>query len=244
MTARRSIWIGLACFGVFFVAFAPASLVSALLTHEIPGASVVDSRGTVWFGSARVNHAAGALGRVHWRFRPAGLLSLRVGYDVRLEAGSDRIDARVHAGRRSLELEAAGALDAAHLEAVLAPYGIYLPGAFTIDALRLVQQRGTRLPDVRGELRWSGGDVRYRLSETDHRAPLPPLITFIDSSAGQPEVSVYAVDDETPLILARIAQDGWVTIGITKRFTQLTGQPWHGEQPEHAVVVEVQEKLF
>jgi hypothetical protein len=86
--------------------------------------------------------------------------------------------------------------------------------------------------------------VRFRLNDVEQQAQLPALVGFVDSSAGHPEISVYATNDETPLILARIAQDGWVTIGITKRFTELTGQPWHGDQPDHAVVVEVQEKLF
>jgi hypothetical protein len=70
------------------------------------------------------------------------------------------------------------------------------------------------------------------------------LVGFLDSSSGQPEMSVYQSNDETPLMLARISRDGLATIGITKQFTKLLGEPWPGNEPDHAVVLEVGEKLF
>jgi hypothetical protein len=57
-------------------------------------------------------------------------------------------------------------------------------------------------------------------------------------------MTVYAVDDPTPLLLAHVQPDGLASIGITKQFTKLIGQPWVGGEEDHAVVLEVSEKLF
>jgi glycine cleavage system H lipoate-binding protein len=45
-------------------------------------------------------------------------------------------------------------------------------------------------------------------------------------------------------MLAKVAQDGMATVGITKQFTKMLGEPWPGGEPDHAVVLEVGEKLF
>jgi general secretion pathway protein N len=244
MSVRRYVAMGLLTFAVFFVAFAPASLFASLVARQLPGTSFTEARGTVWSGSARMAYHTEVLGHITWRLRPAALLTLRLAYDAWLDDGTERIDARIVAGTSRLTVDAAGTLAAVRLDALLAQYDIIVPGTFRIESVRMVRERGAALPDVRGELHWTGGEVRYRLGDANNNARLPAMVGFIDSSAGQPEVSVYAVEDETPLILARLAADGWITIGITKRFTHMTGQPWHGDQPEHAVVVEVQEKLF
>jgi hypothetical protein len=127
---------------------------------------------------------------------------------------------------------------------VFSRYDIRIPGSIAVEHLDLTAAYGARLPDVRGELKWSGGDVSYRLSGRDHRVALPPLVGFIDSSSSQPEISVYQVDDKMPLMLGKVAQDGMATVGITKQFTKMLGEPWPGGEPDHAVVLEVGEKLF
>ena len=104
---------------------------------------------------------------------------------------------------------------------MLPRYDIRIPGSIAVEHLDLTAAYGARLPNVRGELKWSGGDVSYRLSGRDHRVALPPLVGFIDSSSSQPEISVYQVDDKMPLMLgARLLRMGMATVGITKQFTK------------------------
>jgi hypothetical protein len=100
------------------------------------------------------------------------------------------------------------------------------------------------LPNLKGELSWTGATVSYRLGQITNHVVLPALTGFVYSSTGQPEMTAYEAAHDTPLLLSRVAADGWVTIGITKRFTQLLGQPWTGSDADHAVVLEVQEQLF
>jgi len=127
---------------------------------------------------------------------------------------------------------------------VLARYDLVVPGRLDVIELDLTGGWGAPLPNASGEVRWSGGDVAYVLGGRSHRTRLPALAGFIDSSSGYPQMTTYAVDDSTPLLLAHVMPDGMASIGITRRFTRLVGQPWAGNEPDHAIVLEVAEKVF
>ncbi len=235
--------IGAATFILCLVVFAPASLVRLLL-HDAGPLTLTSPAGTLWRGSGDLGLAGTQLGRLSWSFAPSTLLRAQLGFDLDLNGARAVLHGRAAAALRAVHANLAGTLDTALLAGVLQRYDLHIPGSLTIEQLDITAPFAAKVPNVRGDLTWSGGDVAYRLSGHDHRVALPKLVGFIDSSAGQPEMTVYQVDDKTPLLLARIAQDGMATIGITKQFTILLGEPWPGGEPDHAVVLEVGEKLF
>jgi Type II secretion system (T2SS), protein N len=240
---RRLTLIGIATFIVCLAVFAPASLVRFAL-RDAQQVTLAGPTGTLWRGSGELGIAGTQLGRITWSFAPMALLSGDVGFDVSVAGQHIELGGRTTASLRHGHASLDGTLDTALLNDVFSRYDIRIPGTIAIEHLDLSATYGERLPDVRGELKWSGGDVSYRLSGRDHRVTLPQLIGFIDSSSGQPEISVYQVDDKMPLMLAKVAQDGMATVGITKEFTKMLGEPWPGGEPDHAVVLEVGEKLF
>lgn len=235
--------IGVATFIVCIAVFAPASLVRYLIKDGGPVA-LVGPTGTIWRGSGDLAIAGTPIGRVNWSFAPSMLLTGDLGFDVEVRGDKVDLTGRAGASAKSGHAEFKGQFDTALLSQTLARYDIHLPGTVTVDHVDLSAAYGARLPQIRGELKWSGGDVGYRLSGRDHAVALPPLVGFIDSSSGQPEISVYQVDDKMPLMLAKISQDGLASVGITKQFTKMLGEPWPGGEPDHAVVLEVGEKLF
>jgi hypothetical protein len=241
--SRRLVLIGIATFIVCLGAFAPASLVRLAL-RDVPQITLAGPTGTVWSGSGDLGVAGTPLGRIVWSFAPTSLLSGDVGFDVNVTGDHVDLGGRTGASLRSSHAALKGRLDSAIFNELFGRYDIRIPGTIAVEHLDLTAAYGDRLPDARGELKWTGGEVSYRLSGRDYRAKLPPLIGFVDSSSGQPEISVYQVDDKMPLMLAKIAQDGMATVGITKEFTKILGQPWPGGEPDHAVVLEVGEKLF
>jgi general secretion pathway protein N len=235
--------IGVATFIVCIGVFAPASLVRYLLKDGGPVA-LVGPAGTIWRGAGDLAVGGTPIGRVNWSFAPAMLLTGDLGFDVEVRGAKVDLAGRASASAKSAHAEFKGEFDTGLLAETLAHYDIRLPGTVAVEHVDLTAPYGARLPQVRGELQWSGGEVGYRLSGRDHRVALPPLVGFIDSSSGQPEISVYQVDDKMPLMLAKISQDGLATVGITKQFTKMLGEPWPGGEPDHAVVLEVGEKLF
>jgi len=223
--------------------FAPASIVESAV-ERIPGVSMSNVAGSLWSGSGAVHVGGQLLGTLTYRFKPIQLFVLRAAYDLHLTSPTLDVTALASAGVSRGVLETTGHVDADGLRTFLERYDISIGGRFDTDRIRVEHAWDAPVPAVNGELRWSGAPVSYRLSGVTHRLTLPPLIGFIDSSAGAPEMTVYEPNRDTPLMLARIAADGWATIGITKRFTQLLGKPWAGSDADHAVVLEVQEQLF
>jgi hypothetical protein len=239
----RLILFGVLTFLICAVAFAPASLVR----YVIPRSSVITvavPTGTLWRGAGELGVAGIPVGTVEWTFAPGALLGATLGYDIDLKGDHVALDGRVSAGVSSARGDFTGTFDTALLGDTLARYDLRIPGTIAVQHLEISGAYGARLPQTRGELRWSGGAVDYALSGREHHVTLPPLVGFLDSSSGQPEISVYQVDDKMPLLLGRITQDGLATIGITKGFTKMLDEPWPGSEPDHAVVLEVGEKLF
>jgi Type II secretion system (T2SS), protein N len=239
----RLILVGIATFAICLVAFAPASL-GRLLLSDIDPLALASPTGTLWRGAGELGFAGTPLGRLHWSFAPTLLLRGEAGFDVSLQGANAELTGQAGSTLTAAHAQLAGSVDSALFGGLLARYDIALPGSLTLQDIELTLPHGARLPNIRGEAHWSGGTVDYRLSGRTHRVALPALVGFLDSSSGQPEMSVYQSDDQTPLLLARITTDGMATIGITKQFTKLLGQPWPGNEPDQAVVLEVGEKLF
>ena len=91
---------------------------------------------------------------------------------------------------------------------------------------------------------WDGGTVRYRMANQRHQRELPALLGKLQTTEGIPSITIRYEMEDTPLLQARLDNDGWVHVGITKRFTQLVGQPWRGNESDAAIVMEVSEKLL
>ncbi len=235
--------IGVATFIVCVCAFAPASLIRYALPAASP-ITLAGPTGSVWRGSGDLAVAGARLGRIDWSYAPSALLSGSVGFDLRVHGDHIDVSGRATAAARSAHANLSGNVDTALLADTLSRYDLDIPGSITIEDLNLTEMYGAPLPQVRGQLKWTGGEVAYRLSGRDHRVKLPSLVGFIDSASGQPEISVYQVNDKMPLMLAKVSANGLATVGITKQFTKMLGEPWPGGEPDHAVVLEVGEKLF
>ena len=239
----KYLWVGLATFALFAIVFAPASIVTGQL-QRLPGATATGTSGTLWSGSTNVIISGARVGTVEWRLAPTEALRGRVGFDVELTESTHFIEGRLSSSVSAVEGNFAGRVSALAIDDLLRRYDIVLPGEFVIDDLKAHLTHGARLPMLNGEVHWSGGAVRWRMSGRNFAKSLPPLVAFVDSTTGTPKMTVYQPDDNTPLLLLSAETTGWVTIGVTKRFTELVDQPWAGNEPGHGVVLEVQEKLF
>jgi hypothetical protein len=235
--------IGIATFAVCAIVLAPASLVGMLVRDARP-LTLGTLTGTLWHGSGDVGLDGTPLGRVNWSFAPALLLRGQFGFDIDLHGDQLDLAGRAGASPTGATAHLHGTLGAALLKEPLARYAIELPGTFTLDDVEATHRYGSRLPMLRGDLKWTGGMVNYQLSGRAQRLELPPLAGLLDSASGQPTLTVTKIDDPVPLLIGHLAEDGVASIGITKQFTKMLGEPWPGSEPDHAVVLEVGEKLF
>ena len=124
-------------------------------------------------------------------------------------------------------------------------YDIEISGDFDIEPTNVQVDSNGNLNDLDGKLNWQGGLVRYILSGLLNEVVLPPLTaTFRTSSAGIPEAYITEQGSDATLIQAALDENGFVKVGMTKRFTTLLRNPWPGNDPPEKIILEVEEKLF
>jgi hypothetical protein len=236
---RKAVAIGIGLFLVFLIVRAPASLVGGLVGDAAP-VKLLETSGTIWSGDADLLVEGRLIGRLIWSFRPVSLLTAKIGYDLELAGEGVNLIGRATAGTSTTDASVTGGVGAGFVNTWLAPYDIELAGDFRLadTALNLT---GRQLEAVGGSLTWTGGRVVYVLSGKVFRATLPPMHAELGPG---PSAVVFADGDPTPLLHAELKPDGFAKIGVTKYLTKLTGNPWPGGDPDHAIVLEVEEQVF
>ncbi len=237
----KAIVLGVLIFLVVIVARAPASLITTALPTQAP-AQLVNLDGTLWQGAGDLLVEGVAIGRLDWQIQPVTFLQGRVGYDLGLSGSELSLEGEASTGFTGSEAALNGSVGAAFVNRWLAPYYINLAGTFTIDHLTTTLSGTGPLPEqLDGRLSWDGGPVSYRLSGKMHSSALPPMRAELGPGA---EAVAFAEGEATPLLTAELKADGFAKIGVTKYLTRLLGQPWPGGDPDHAVVLEVEEQVF
>ena len=211
--------------------------------------------GTLWNGSGALLVNRQPIGNLSWQVQPGRLLSLEAAVDWQLDGDGFAAEGTAAARNQSYDLRnLRGTVSQALLRKFLGRYDIAPSGALTVDSLDITDlQLNERMNwpaqvTAAGTLKWTGGPVRYRLAGQTYDIDLPPMLGTISSSEsgphpGWPELLVTDANEGDLLITGRLTPTGSAAIGITRGFTRLAGQPWPGSEPDHAVVLEVEEQL-
>ena len=236
---------GLVVFVIAAIAAAPAGIVDRLVSQS-GTAELTHSRGSLWRGQADLLVENNHLGQVNWDFNVGSLFKLQPTYDWTLTQSNWTLAGLAGTGLREAELKVSGDVDARAVNQWLAPYDIITSGTFSILSTEVLLPHNATVPRAfTGQINWTGGLVRYTLSGLRGEATLPPLVAYLDlNDDNEPQATVFAQNDQTPLLIASLSRDGFAKVGISKRFTQLLNNTWPGSDPDHHIVVQVEEKLF
>jgi len=235
----RTIAVGVALFLAFLVARAPAGLIRLVVPDESP-VDLFELDGTLWHGSGDLTVDGQRVGRLGWSFRPVTLLSAKAGYDLALTGDQLDLNGRVKTGPGGTTTTLAGQVSAPFVNVWLAPYYIELTGTFVLEDVQ-ADASGLRLDDLSGTIDWDGGPITYRLSGKLYRSALPALYASLGPGS---TATVFARGEATPLLHAALLENGFARFGVTKYLTKMLGNPWPGGDPDHAVVLEVEEQVF
>lgn len=236
---RAGILAGLVLFIAFAIYQAPAGMLRPLLDDNAPVA-LTDLQGTLWRGRARLIGAGSEIGELHWNLRPTTLFRGVIGYELQLSGSDLAVKGLFETGFTESRLELTGDLGAAEINRRLADYDIALDGRFSLDRATLIFA-GRRPTGADGTVHWAGGGIRYVLSGRASSSMLPALTAYLGPG---PEAVVFPADGQTPLLTANLLESGFAKVGVTKYLTKMLGSPWPGGDPDHAVVLEVEEQLF
>ncbi len=238
---KRALGLGFVLFIGFVVAFAPAGLLRRA-TDNLPGLDLTQPSGTIWHGAGQIIVDGRLIGTVRWAFQPLSILRLAPAYNLELEGEGLDLIGTIEATTDGTHLEVAGRAEANLFNQYFSTYDLVLSGALSISTLTATLAGG-KITHMDGEARWSGGPVRYVLSGRLAATELPPLVAFIKTNQ-MPTADIFAEGGQTPLMHVQILESGFVKIGVTKSLTKMLNNPWPGGDPDHAVVLEVEEKIF
>jgi len=235
--------LGLVFFLSFLVIFLPASSIR-LVTNAIPAIDFSTTEGSIWNGNGRLRISKLYVGLLRWAVNPVQLVFGKLAFEWVLEDQSHTFggSATIRLGGMAFSFD--GLIEAETINRVLAAYNMNLNGTLHLRSVKATINKSEGQIRIQGDMRWDGGTVQYRMSNQRFQTELPALLGELQMVEGVPSMTVRSETDNTPLIRARLDNDGWVHIGITKRFTRLIGQPWQGNEPDPAIVMEVSEKLL
>lgn len=222
---------------------APAALLAMALGDEGP-IRLTQVRGSIWDGAAALEHEGQSLGSLSWQFDAGGLAGGEANVEWRLAGTGHTLSGGTRLGLDGLHSSASGTVSGATMRRILAPYWIETAGDVSIERIGADITYGRHLQAIAGELSWSGGEVRYRLAGEHYQIVLPPLAGMLETVEAEPTLTVFARDVDAPLLRIRLGADGWLNIGVTKKLTKMAEFPWPGNEPDHAIVIDVSERLF
>jgi len=243
LKSRQLLLLGLVFFLSFLVIFLPASSIR-LVTNAIPAIDFSTTEGSIWNGNGRLRVSKLYVGLLRWSVDPVQLVFGKLAFEWVLEDQSHTFggSATIRLGGMAFSFD--GLIEAETINRVLAAYNMNLNGTLHLRSVKATINKSEGQIQIQGDMRWDGGTVQYRMSNQRFQTELPALLGELQMVEGVPSMTVRSETDNTPLLRARLDNDGWVHIGITKRFTRLIGQPWQGNEPDPAIVMEVSEKLL
>ena len=243
LKSRQLLFLGLVFFLSFLVIFLPASSIR-FVTNAIPAIDFSTTEGSIWNGSGQLRVTKLYAGSLSWSVDPVQLVFGKLAIEWVLEDQTHTFGGAATIRLGSMAFSFDGLIEAATINRVLAPYNMNLNGALHLRSIKATINKSEGPIRIQGHMRWDGGTVQYHMSNQRFQRELPALLGELQMVEGIPSMTVRSETDDTPLIRARLDDDGWVHIGITKRFTRLIGQPWQGSEPDPAIVMEVSEKLL
>ncbi|NKB97506.1 MAG: hypothetical protein GKR90_03255 [Pseudomonadales bacterium] len=237
---KRYIAAGLAVFLISIIAFAPASLVARFIQPDAQLA-LLEPRGSVWNGTGLVVASGQQLGQINWTVDTLSLLTLAPRVHWQLEQPLLEIHLTT-VGVNRVKFSVNGTADLELLKPLLHQYDLFIPGTINMtDITGIFTVEDETVDELDGTLNWSGGLVRYVLSGQFSESNLPELKAEL-SAPVKAEVTTHT--SPTHLLEAELTNNGFVKIGITKMLTKMLNRPWPGSDPDHAVVLVVEEQLF
>ncbi|MED5554736.1 MAG: type II secretion system protein N [Pseudomonadota bacterium] len=243
LKSRQLLFLGLVFFLSFLVIFLPASSIR-FVTNAIPAIDFSTTEGSIWNGSGRLRVTKLYAGSLSWSVDPVQLVFGKLAIEWVLEDQTHTFGGAATIRLGSMAFSFDGLIEAATINRVLAPYNMNLNGALHLRSIKATINKSEGPIQIQGHMRWDGGTVQYHMSNQRFQRELPALLGELQMVEGIPSMTVRSETDDTPLIRAKLDDDGWVHIGITKRFTRLIGQTWQGSEPDPAIVMEVSEKLL
>ena len=235
--------MGIVSMVVILVVMIPARAYSMILENF--GTHLLDTKGTVWYGSGYVTAAGKTVGRLHWSFRPMEIFTGRLAFNVSMQNQNIYLAGEIKRGFSYTELKGSTTVGQVLVNAVLLPYEIRVDGEIEISDLAVRINDKTQLEVLSGSVTWEGGTSRYRSNEETRVFEMPAVSGEFSQSEGFAVLNAHDEERDLPLISARFQPDsGLFEVALTQHMLDLSQMPLGSSHESSAVVLEVSRELF
>ena len=246
---KRNLFIGALVVVVVLIFLAPANLLR-IAFKQVAGVDLVKPQGTVWQGRGVLVADQGLSAKLFWQTQWKLSESLIPFIYWQLTNSELSLQGKVTPGLSAQKVDIKGNFSGLALKPVLAKYDISIPGTFQLSPSELLVNTSGPTTEFElidnSQLYWSGGNIRYVLSNGLEQANVPELNASIKSVQGSlPMVLIELAENSTgPLLTLTPDRSGYVSIAITRGFIELVGRTWTGSAESSDVVLEVKRKVF
>ena len=246
---RRIVVISALAVALAVVVFAPANLTRIGFT-QIDGVELIQPRGSIWNGSGVLVFDSGISANLNWQIIWDISRGLTPNIKWQLTQKQTALNGTVTPGLKRQTIDIEGHFTGALLAPHLAKYDILIPGTFRVPASRILINRTAKTMQIElaegTQLLWSGGLVRYTLSNGLEQVSVPELtVTLMSVKDSLPTATIALTKNNTGSLLTLTPEvNGYVNIQVTRGFIELMGQNWSGSAQPNDVVVAVKRKVF
>lgn len=230
---------GVLTFLVVLIWNAPATIVPSLLPQLGPVA-LERPRGTLWHGRADL----APVGQLRWDLNALPLAWLKADIDWILEGPGVLVAGNLSTRGSEVALrQIKGQLSPSVVNAVLRQYRLSMEGDVRlVDIEARVSTTGAS--HASGRVEWEGGRVSYALGGQSFTVDMPALRGELRAEDGTPTLDVRLSDSQESVMQISLNSEGWAELKMTKRFLEVAGFPWQGNQAPETYVLVVSEQLF
>lgn len=235
--------MGIVSMVVILVVMIPARAYSMILENF--GTHLLDTKGTVWYGSGYVTAAGKTVGKLHWNFRPLEIFTGRLAFKVSMQNQNIYLAGEIKRGFSYTELQGSATVGQVLINAVLLPYEIRVDGEFEINDLSVRVNDEPQLEVLSGNVTWEGGTSRYRSNEQTRVFDMPAVSGELSQSEGFAVLQARDEEHDIPLITARFQPDsGLFEVALTQHMLDLSQMPLGSNHESSTVVLEVSRELY
>lgn len=249
MKVRNYVALGICSFLIFVVALFPANLVWKAVASSVGGAvpgKVQSVGGTVWKGFAVADLRMGPVKGLHlvqWNLHPLNLLLAELSLDLEVESENFVVAGGAYLGLLGKGVDGiSGNVSASMVEPLLREFGASAEGALQLNNLT-VAMSGDAIAEASGDIRWEGGNVKYRSGRSSQSVSFPGVVGTLSQIEGALTLSLIETKGNKALGEAMLRPDGIGGVKVLQRVMTLAGLS-SSPGDDDKVLVNIQRPLF
>jgi len=243
--------LSVVCFLIlcFAILRAPASLIERIVDNQLQSSiQFSSSAGTLWQGSGTISLNGFIDSDLSWSIPLQDILTLNPKVLWTIEGVGLNLKGETSLLYQGSKTIAKGQIYSTLLNNAFTPYDVFLDGDLLIKKISITNQieENFKITSLTGDLHWTGGPIRYVLSQTPITVISPFFqLNLSDQTGGLIHATLDSPTHGYHLLIATLnPTKGILKMQVSKGFTKIFGNEWPGSASDNQIVLELEERIF